>query len=102
MQILNAIRNVSQLHGMSQLPTWIKGVTHKHRAINVKILPDELIDVPILHPLRNHYNPVFIHRYPKQRQDARVPEVLPGDTLSVESLHAFIHTSVTTQEKCSR
>ena len=56
-------------------------------AVHVPIPLDKLIDISVLHPLRNHREPVFAHRHPKQRQDIRMPEVLPGNSLSAESLY---------------
>ena len=50
------------------------------------ILLNKLVDISIIHPLRNHRKPVFAYGYPKQRQDVRMPEVLPGDALSAKSL----------------
>ena len=64
-QILQAIRDVNQLHCISQLPVEIGWMTHEHRAVGVLILLNELVDVSIIHPLRNHRKPVFTHRHPK-------------------------------------
>lgn len=50
------------------------------------ILPDELVDVSIIHPLRNHRKFVLADSHPKQRQDVGMPEMLPGNHLSAESL----------------
>ena len=86
MEIFQPIRNIDQLHNISRVPVGIGGVTYKHRAVGVLILFNKLVDISIIHPFGNHCKPVFAYCHPKQRQDVRMPEVLPGDTLSAESL----------------
>ena len=67
MQILQAICDVNQLRGVRQLPVEIVGVTHKHKAVGMWIHLDELVYVPILHPLRNHRKLVSTYCHPKER-----------------------------------
>ena len=84
--ILQPIRNPSQLDNTSVSLPQDRVTTYQLSAIHVSIPLDELIDVSVLHPLRNHREPVFAHRHPKQRQDIRMPKVLPGNSLSAEPL----------------
>ena len=64
-------------------------MTHKHSAADVLILPNELINVSILHPLGNHRQPVFTHCCSDEWQDVWMPEVLPGNCFSAESLQCI-------------
>ena len=66
MQILQAIRNVYQLQNISQLPVEGGGVTHKHRAVGMWFHLDELVDVSMIHPLRNHRKSLWSYCYPKE------------------------------------
>ena len=67
MQILQAICDVDQLHDISQLPGQMGEATHKHWAVDELVLLDELVDISIIHPLRNHRKPMFAYGHPKQR-----------------------------------
>ena len=89
MHILQPIRNPSQLDDASVSLPRDRVTTYQLSAIHVSIPLDESIDVSVLHPFRNHREPVFTHRHPKQRQYIRMTEVLPGDSLSAESLWRF-------------
>ena len=86
MHIPQATRNARQLNG--RLATLLQGqeTTYKLSAVNVSVPPDELVDVPIFHPLRNKSEPVFAHCHSKKWQDVGVPEVFPSNPLSTESL----------------
>ena len=47
---------------------------------------NEIIDIAILHPFRNHREPAFSNCDPEQRQDVRMVEVFPSGCLSAEFL----------------
>ena len=91
MQILQAICNVNQLRDISQLLVYVGGVTHKHRAVGKSVFLNELVDVSIIRPLRNHRKPMFAYRDPKQREDIWMPEMFPSNSLSAEPLQR-VHT----------
>jgi len=85
MHIFQTVCNVGQLNRTSvRLVQW--RVTHELNAVDVAIPLDEVIDVPILHPLRNQGELVFAHRHSKERQDVGMSEVFPRNSLSTESL----------------
>jgi hypothetical protein len=63
-------------------------VTHKLGGVHVFVLPNKIDDVPVFHPFGNHREPIFTYRHSKQRQDVRVPEVLPGDPFPTEALQS--------------
>ena len=86
MHILQATRNASQLNGSSVGLTRDQTTTYKLGAVYIPVPLDELVDVSALHPLGNESKSVFIQRHSEQRQDIRMPEVLPGNSLSAESL----------------
>ena len=48
---------------------------------------NEIIDVAILHPFRNHRESAFSNRHPEQRQNVWMVEVFPSDCLFTEFLH---------------
>ena len=58
---------------------------YKFSAVHM-LLPNELIDVPILHPLGDHCKPAFTHRHSNQWQYVWMPEVLPDNSFSTETL----------------
>ena len=93
MHILQTVRNINQLN--STLVRLLRGqaATYELSAVGVPIPLDELVDIPILHPLRNQSESVFTHRHPKEWQDVGMPEVFPSNTLSAESL-GFVHSGV--------
>ena len=62
------------------------GMTYKYSSVDFLVIFDELIDISILHPLGNHRQPVLTYCHSKQRQDVWMPEVLPGNSFSAESL----------------
>jgi len=66
--------------------SWVGCSTYKLNTVHMLIPPDKLVDVPIFHPRRNHREPLVTHCHSDQRQNVRVPEVLPGYPLSAESL----------------
>ena len=43
-----------------------QGVTNKLGAVYAWVLLDELVDVPMLHPLGDHRKPAFTYRYSEQ------------------------------------
>jgi len=61
-------------------------MAYKLNAVNVPIPLDELVDVPIIHPLGNQSELIFAHCHSEEWQDVGMPEVFPGDTFSTESL----------------
>jgi len=65
--------------------------THKLDTINLSIHLDEIVDVPIFHPLGDQSEPVFTHCRSEERQDVWMSEVFPSNTLPAESLE-YIHS----------
>jgi len=61
-------------------------MAYKVNAISMLISHDEVIDVSILHPLRDQSKLVFTHCHSKEWQDIGMPEVFPSNTLSTEPL----------------
>jgi len=59
MHILQAIRNASQLNGSSVRLLQDQITTYKLGAVYMPIPLDELVDVSVLHPLRNESKSVF-------------------------------------------
>ena len=43
-----------------------RGATHKLGTVHMFVLPNELDDISILHPLGNHRKPVFTYCHSKQ------------------------------------
>ena len=70
---------------------WSRGATYELGAVNVPIPLDESVDVSVFHPLRNQSKSVLAQRHSKERQDVWMPEMLPSDALSTESLQ-LIHS----------
>ena len=87
MHILQAIRNICQLpDGLVRHLPEPNTNTYKRSSVCIRIFPDELIGVSIVHPLGNHRKVVFAERHSKQRQDVWMSKVLPGHHLSAKSL----------------
>jgi hypothetical protein len=62
-----AIRNVNQLNTTSaRFCGEDRGATNKLSAVCAWVLLDELVDVPVFHPLGDHRKPAFTYRYSKQ------------------------------------
>ena len=78
---------------VSQALVWMgverQGVTYKLNAVHMIVLLDEVVDVPMFHPLGDHREPAFAYRHSKQRKNIWMPEVFPGDSLSAKSLRSF-------------
>ena len=87
MHILQAIRNIRQLPNelVRRLPR-SNIDTYKRSPVCIRIIPNELVDIPIVHPLRNHRKVALIERHSKQRQNVWVPKVLANHCLSAKSL----------------
>jgi hypothetical protein len=68
MHIRQPVRDVNQLKRTSVrlCGGGDQGTTHKLSAVYMSIFLDELVDVPVIHPLRNHRKPAFAYRYSKQ------------------------------------
>jgi len=64
--ILHPICNTSQLDGSSARLLRNQMTTYKLDAVYMPIPLDELVYVPILHPLGNESEPVFIQRNSEQ------------------------------------
>ena len=60
MHVFQAICNTSQLSGTLVRLLQDQATTHKLSTVHMLIPLNELIDVPIFHPLRNQSKPVFI------------------------------------------
>ena len=52
--------------------------------------PDELVDVPILHPLRHHHELVTVHCHTQQRQHVWMTKSVPGDYFFAKSLRESV------------
>ena len=61
-------------------------ITYKLSTVDVSIPLDEVVDVPIFHPLRDQSEPVFTHSHSKEWQDVGMSKVFPSNALSTESL----------------
>ena len=65
--VLQAVRNASQLKGTSvRLPRG-QGRTHKFGTVHTPVSLDELIDIPVFHPLGNKSETVFVQHHSKKR-----------------------------------
>ena len=71
---------------VSQGSTQLKQRAYKFGAVRVWILLNEFIDIPVLHPFRDHRESSFSQCDTEQRQDVRMPEVFPSNRFSAESL----------------
>jgi hypothetical protein len=40
-----------------------QGAAHKHNAVHIFVLLDELVDIPMFHPLGDHRKLAATHRY---------------------------------------
>ena len=86
MHILQALCNINELD-MSAKGRNRSNYAYKLGTVHVRIFLNEIIDITILHPLRNHRESPFSNCHPEQRQDIGMVEVLPSDCLSAEFLH---------------
>ena len=59
---------------------------YKFEPVNILMGLDELVDVPILHPLRHQHEFLTPHRHTQQRQYIRMTESIPGDYFFAKSL----------------
>jgi hypothetical protein len=68
MHVCQALRDVDQLNSTSSRHLWgrYQEVTYEFGAVYMFILPNELDNVPMFHPLRDHCEPAFTHRHSKQ------------------------------------
>ena len=66
---------------------------HKCKRIDLPVFPDELINIPIHHPLRYHCKLSFIRRDTQKRQDIWMGKSAPCHNLLAESLHRSESTS---------
>ena len=67
MHVRQAIRNVNQLNITSAgLCGEDRGATNKLSAVYTRVLLDELVDVPVFHPLGDHRKSVSAYRHSKQ------------------------------------
>ena len=60
--------------------------TYKLKPIRIRMCFDELDDIPIGHPFRNHREEPFLHRHSQQREHIRMVEGLPRHNLLAENL----------------
>jgi len=60
MHVLQAIRDTGQLNGTSVGLLRDQATTYELAAVYVPIPFNELVDVAIIHPLRNQSKPVFV------------------------------------------
>ena len=67
MHICQAIRNINQLNGTSVRLLQDPVTTYELSAVYTAISLDELVDVSVFHPFRNHCESVFAYRHAKQR-----------------------------------
>jgi len=65
--VLQAVCNVNQLNIISVRLLWGQVVAYELNAVNVPIHLDELIDIPIIHPLGNQSEPIFAHCHSEER-----------------------------------
>ena len=75
---------------------------HEFEQIDVRTGPDELIDIPILHPPGHHYESSLVHRHSQEWQHVRMVERSPPYHLLTEPLHgtrqsAIMHNQNNTQ-----
>ena len=64
--ILQSVCNIDQLD--DTLVSLLRGqvTTYELGAVHMPILPNELVDVPVFHPLGNHREPAATHCHSKQ------------------------------------
>jgi len=67
---------------------------YKLKPFRISIRIDELVYVPVCHPLRCHRKLVIAHRHPQQRQHVGMSKRFPGHDLLTESLHGPILVGV--------
>ena len=60
--------------------------SHKFEPVDILVGLDELVDVPVRHPLRNHYKLLTIHRDSYQWQHIWVIKGIPCHDFLAESL----------------
>ena len=85
--ILQAIRNIHQLADESVKHLLGSNTdTYKRSPVCVRIHPNELVDVSMVHPLGNHRKDVLVERHSEQRQNVWMSKMLPGHHLSAKSL----------------
>ena len=87
--MLQATRNTNQLSNLSARLLRGQVKTHEFGTIDIQIPLDEVVDVPIFHPLGNQSESVFTHCHSKERQDVGMPEVFPNNTLPTEPLRSI-------------
>ena len=66
MHVLQTTSNVNQLNRTSVRVCGGRGVTHKLGAVGIFVLPNELDDVPMFHPLGDHCKSAFTHCHSEQ------------------------------------
>ena len=59
--ILQAVCDVDQLNIISVRFMWGRAMAYKLNAVNVPIPLDEVVDVPVIHPLGNQSELIFAH-----------------------------------------
>ena len=59
---------------------------YKFKPIRIPMCLDELDDISIDHPFRNHRKDLCPHRHSQQREHIRMAEGLPCDNFLAESL----------------
>ena len=69
--------------------SWGQPIMDKLCTMSMPVPLGELVDVSVFHPLRNESELVFTHRHSRQWQEVRMPEVLPSNALSTESLRSI-------------
>ena len=102
MQIYQSPSNVFKLSKVivsnsSQLVVGVR--SYKFEPIGILVHLDELIDVPICHPLRCHCEVVGIHCYSQQWQNVWMAKGLPGNNLLAEPLRWLASASQLTFSK---
>jgi len=58
--VLQTIRNVDQLNGTSVRLLRDQATTYELGAVYVPILPNEIVNVPVFHPIGNQSKSVFV------------------------------------------
>jgi len=67
MHILQTTRNTGQLNSTSARPPQGTVTTHELNTVHVPVPFNKLVDVSVVHPLRNQSKPVFAYRHSEQR-----------------------------------
>jgi hypothetical protein len=93
--ISNPSRRLRAIGSDYQRRVWsaVRVKPYKLEQIRIPMRLDELVDVPIYHPLRYHYELVITHCHSQQWQHIRMVKGFPHHNLFAEPLHRSVSSS---------